>query len=288
MRLRALLAALLLGGPVQAQAVRVGVEPAVVTVGEPFHLVAESLADRGARLELRVAADSAGRFEVTRERGADPSAGIAWVRVVAWRTGPQARLDGALRITGPDGRTREVPLQLQTPVVRSVLPADTGRIPPRPPRDVLGADRVVLWWAVAAGAALLLLVLAHLWRRRRLRAPVRAGAGADPRADALRALERIRRSDLLARGEVRRFYEETAEVVRGFAAAWSGEWSRDLTSGELLARLRAAAAPGSSALAEVLGAADLAKFAARTGDAESALREWEIARAWIAEQGGPR
>ena len=284
MRSRLAGALLLLAVPAAGQdAVRVGVDPAVVTVGAHFRLVVESLADRGVSMELRVVPDPDGTFEAV-GRGADPATGLAWVEMIAWRTGPPTTLTGELRIAG-GGQIRSLPVQLATPLVRSVLPPDSGRIPPKPPRDVIGPDREPLWSVIAAAGLAGAALAAWLLRRRR-RFTARPPHPGDARADALAALDRIRSQGLLERGELRPFYEATADAVRAFAAAWSLEWSRDLTSEELLDRLRRDAAPAASALAEVLAAADQAKFAARPGDAARALREWKIARAWVAEQTG--
>jgi len=264
--------------PAAAAQVRVGVDPAVVTVGEPFNLVVE--AAPGSPMALTVTPDSGGRFEARGAGGSDPAAGLAWAPMVAWRTGAAERLRGTLRIGD-----RAVPVELTTPVVRSVLPADTAGVRPKPPRDVIGPDRRPIWGAIVAGAALALaLLLLIVRRRRRPRTRGSAPPPRDVRTRALRELERIRSSGLLERGEVRRFYEETGEALRAFAADWSGGGSRDLTTGELVERLRDAAAPGVSSLAEVLGVADEAKFAGRLPAAD-ALREWEVARGWVAEQG---
>ncbi len=207
--------------------------------------------------------------------------------VTPWRTGELPLPAVAVQVAGGVTSPREVRVPLPPLLVASVLPPDTAGLEPRPPRDVLGPS-----WAWGRIAALLLLgalVAAGLawwwWRRRRSAlapAPSREPA-IPPRARALAALRETRESGLVERGDMKGFYTRVAEAVRDYVAALEPVWGEDLTTTELLARFRAEVGPSESAgLREVLAPADQVKFARRSPDRETALAEWETARAWVA------
>ncbi len=72
--------------------------------------------------------------------------------------------------------------------------------------------------------------------------------------------------------------------MRDYVAALERAWGEDLTTTELLGRFRAqVGASEAASLRAVLGPADQVKFARREPDPETALAEWEGARAWVLE-----
>lgn len=207
---------------------------------------------------------------------ADP---VAVVQLVAWRTGALPPLTGRLRVVDEDGGASTVPVTLTMPHVRSVLPADPAGVRPRGPKDVLGASYDWRRLAVAAAAVLLaLLVLAALVRwlvRRRRRGPRR-----DPRREALRELDALRTANV---GDAA-FYERLAAMLRAFVAGIGPRWGTELTTTELLERMAEDGVPAEETrpLAEVLMAADLAKFARIQPSADDAARRLAEAREWVA------
>jgi hypothetical protein len=274
------------------------VVPDTVAVGEPFHAIVFPPLPPGADMELRVPADLRERVEmVGAPRVLPPDTVVpshrAVARLVVWTPGPRGTYPAELRVTLGDGTVRTWPVALPLPHVRSVLPDDTAGVRPRPPADVLPVETARFpWWRVALAAAVALLAAAAglaLWRRRTRR----RGAGvhpvpADARGRALAALDGARKSGALEAGRPDLFYETMSTTLRTFIAETHPAWGADLTSPELLDRMGRGGARSDevAALAEVLRAADLAKFARRTPPPAVALDDWRRARAWVEAFGG--
>ena len=207
--------------------------------------------------------------------------------VTPWRTGELRLPEVAVEVVGGDESPREVRVSGPTLAVMSVLPGDTAGVEPKPARGVIGADwawgTIVLMIGLAAAV---ILALVWWWRRGR---PVSEEAISlepqiPPRERALAALRAARSSGLLERGELKEFYSRFSEAVRGYMAALHASWGEDLTTTELLSRIRTQVGPSeAAALREVLDPADRVKFARREPDAGTALAEWEGARSWVEE-----
>ncbi|MFO7260449.1 MAG: hypothetical protein DIU52_004800 [bacterium] len=274
-----------------AQEVRVAVTPDTVTVGDVFHAAIRVEVPPGFRLEppdsLPVSGDveNAGRRIGRSEpiEGGGERVTLAYP-LTAWRPGPVELPALALRLVGPGEEAQTLNVRLPAAVVRSVLPADTTGVEPRPLKDVLGADRVL--WPLLLALALALLAaaaLSHWLRRRRAVSEPALAAGLPPRERALAALDRARRLGLLEAGEVKAFYTLIADAVREYLEAVEPRWGRDLTTSELLALLAGEMDESQrERLGEVLHAADLVKFARRRPDASVAIAEWQAARDWVA------
>jgi hypothetical protein len=282
--MRAVAAALLLAAGAQAQT-RAGASPREVTVGDRVTSVVEVPVGAGERLEVSFPRVDTARVWSVRAVLVEEGAGTAraTATLVAWSPGPATGFDAAGRIVAADGSARAVVLRFPVPTVRSVLPADTSKHRPRPPRDVIGPDREIDWRMVALGAlaaAWLLVLLAWLRRRRNRPRPAPIVAPPDARAQALQALEAAR-----ARGATdgRAFYTGVSEALRGFAHAIRPRWSPDLTTTELERRMEkdGVAARDLGPLRSVLHTADLAKFGRYPIPADTALRDWDEARRWV-------
>src|SRR5690606_39338867 len=134
-----------------APEVGVAVTPATGTVGAAFPAASRVEVPPGFRLEppdaLPVSGDveSAGRRIGRSEpiEGGGERVTLAYP-LTAWRPGPVELPALALRLVGPGEEAQTLNVRLPAAVVRSVLPADTTAVEPRPLKDVLGADRV-LW-----------------------------------------------------------------------------------------------------------------------------------------------
>lgn len=276
--------------PLPAQEVRTAVLPSDITVGDVFHAVirVSGAGERGVAfpdsLVLPEALEAAGRRVLRRDTVNGALAWTALYPLTAWRTGAQQLPEAEVQVADA-GSTRTATAAFPSFEVRSVLPADTAGIEPKPARDVLGANRV--WWPLALALLLLLLLAAAvLWylRRRRARqpAPVAVAPLADPRTEALRTLDAARRSGALQQGDLKRFYSDVSEALRTYLAALEPQLGLDLTTTELEAALRTRGLDGATAeLRRVLHSADLVKFARREPSLATAEDEWQRARQWV-------
>ncbi|MBX6365175.1 MAG: hypothetical protein IRZ00_15000 [Gemmatimonadetes bacterium] len=276
-----------------AQQVRAAAAPDTTTIGGVvqaavrFDLPAGYHAIVPDSLPLQGTAENAGRRQVREVERPDGSREVTVVYpVTPWRTGTMALPRIAIRLTGPQGE-RLLTVVLPAVTVRSVLPADTTGIQPKPPSDVLGPNRL-LWPFVLAAILLLLLLLAlayWLWRRWRARRDRVVEVPAEvlsPRERTIREFDRIRGLRLVEMGESKAFYSLVTATLREYLAGLDPRWGTDLTTSELLAELRETAGWGPAhELTPLLGAADLVKFARRRPAADEALAEWAALRRWV-------
>lgn len=281
--------------PVAAQEVRVGVAPDTVRVGDIFRAVVRVVLPPGYgvvlpdSLPLGGEAEQAGRRrDVVDELPGGGRRVTATYPLSAWRPGPLALPAVAVRLVGPAGE-RTIQARLPSPVVRSVLPADTQGVEPRGLKDVLGASRTLwpLLLALLAGAVAVSGAL--YWRRRARAVPALLEAPVSPLERALRALDRARELGLVEAAGFKPFYSLVSDAVRGYLAALNPAWGVELTTTELLERAAAGMPPETAAvLARILRAADLVKFARRRPEPDEAVGDWEAARAWVlAYRGAP-
>ncbi|MDX1675518.1 MAG: hypothetical protein R3314_12045 [Longimicrobiales bacterium] len=205
--------------------------------------------------------------------------------VTPWRTGELSLPVVTVEVVGGGESPRTTRAVLPALTVVSVLPPDTTGVEPRPARGVLGpswAWTTILLLVLALLAAIAVLV--WWWRRRRPgdQAVEPLAPRIPPRERALAMLDAARKAGLLERGEVKEFYTRFSDAVRDYMAALEPGWGEDLTTTELLSRLRAQVGPSEAAgLREVLDPADRVKFARREPDGDTAVAEWEAARQWV-------
>lgn len=266
-----------------------GVAPDTVTVGDPFRAVVRVAVPAGVGVEFTSLVDTAAAYqplgpgEVRREAagGDGRSRYTAAYPLVAWRTGALPTPLVELRLALPEGSERRLRVALAMPHVRSVLPADTIGVEPRGAKGILGARRGLPRWLWAVLALLLLLLagaLGRAWTRaRRRRTPQLAGL--PPRERALAELEHARSLGLVEAGEWKTFFTLISDAVRRYVASLSPRWGADLTTGELVDRMRAAGVEAESLgpLRGVLERADLVKFARYRPTPAEAEAAWEAA-----------
>ncbi|HET6765048.1 MAG TPA: hypothetical protein VFH27_15290 [Longimicrobiaceae bacterium] len=278
--------------PARPDSIRVesGTAPDTVTVGQPYRAVARITVPPGSRVEVTLApldsevVEAAGQVKV--DSAAVQGRIGAEMAFVQWRTGPGVRAQALLRVTSPRGETREVAFPFAAPFVRSVLPKDTAGIRPKGPKDVLdapaGFERGTKLLGLGAIFFLLLIGLAYLLvrllRRRRREAVT------NPRERAVAALDELAASGVVERGDWRALYVGISDAMRELAASLSPGWGRDLTTGELAARLAEDDVPAMDVgdAAKVLGHADVVKFARGTPSPDDARADLATARAWVA------
>lgn len=282
-----------LPGPIPAQQVRAAVVADTVRVGdvvpvavrltvEPGHRVVfpdtlplgDDRLENAARVRERLDTLEDGRTEAT-----------AVYSVTPWRVGELPLPALEIPVVAGSERVRTVTASLPGLDVLSVLPEDTAGIELKPAKGVIG--RSWSWWPIVlALLAVLAIVLAVLWwrRRRGREAPAVAALAISPRERALGRLQEAREAGLVESGAMKEFYTRVSEAVREYAAALESGWSEDLTTSELLSRVRQQAGPSAAAgLASLLRPADQVKFARRLPDRETALAEWEATRRWVLE-----
>ena len=284
--------------PLRAQApqlpvrVELGVEPREVTVGDPFRSVVRVIVPEGFELRYR-------EFESGDSIAATAPVSIArdGEGLVAWAVAPEFGAAATIEITGPDGTTRVEDIRLQLPRVATVLPAGDEEVVPRPPRGPIDPiEPAFPWWLLAVLLAVLLGYLLYRYLRRRPERPIEA----DPRAWALEQLSGEAMRRLVDRGDAARVIEYVGHTIRAYIARVDDGFGRDLTTSELLDRLRARPGPfsgstitapneqppivdpgGSELLMSILHLADGVKFARQTPSIEIARKALDSARGWI-------
>jgi hypothetical protein len=269
-----------------AQRVVVGLSSDSIRVGDPFRVLVRVSVPKGATVVLPDSLPTTEDIENSgkvRTRRDSTSAGVgvlAAYPITAWRADSVALPPIVVVFKSNLGEQR---LTIDLPVVPviSVLPPDTAGIEPKPPKDVLGANRV--WWPLLLAALLLvaLIALAIWWwqRRKRTVGEIEAVPQALPRERALEELERVRQAALVEKGEYKEHYTRVAEVLRRYAATVNPALSTDLTTSELAERVRDDAAV-KPALA-VLKHSDMVKFARSVPGAADAHADLDRARDWI-------
>ncbi len=183
----------------------------------------------------------------------------------------------------PDGAVRALFTDPFRIGVESVGIDESGDI--REIRGPLAIERN--WWllapwlllaaAVGAGA-----VLVHRRRRARPVAEVVAPK-VPPRPHhlvALEALDELERSQLLARGEVKAWHVRVSEIVRTYVEGQLEVPALEMTTGEVVAGLRAAALGGAiaDAFRDFLARCDLVKFAKLRPGADASREVLGLAR----------
>ena len=255
------------GGAVSRIEMGIAVEPAVVTVGQPFMVTLRVRAPLGADIGLPAGPDSGQSVEAVDPRRIATSTDTGFIdrtgsyRLVAWDTGSQSARLGDVVIT-MNGRALRYTIAGDTVHVSSVLPADSARRIPKPGRDVLAAG--IPWWVWALAAlALLALVSALWWWWHRRRDRVRGGPDLAPILVARREFLRLDALALFEAGERGRFVTLNVDVARDYLAARIPAALRSLTDTELLGAVRDVTAVPIDRLAALLAETDLIKFARR-------------------------
>jgi hypothetical protein len=279
--------ALFLATPAAAQ--QAAVVPHEITVGDVFHVAIRVDLPAGATLSAPDTLALPPDLEMagTREVRVDTAGGVRRATVLyplaAWRPGSYSIATVTVQVV-TDGAARAVAVTPPPFSVRSVLPADTAGLEPRPARDVMGGSR--LWWPILLAlllAAAIATALYIWWRRRAPRAEpgvTPAVPAVLPRDAAMARLDELEAAGFIERDEMKPFYEELTETLRRYAAAVRPGWGTDLTTTELAARIGAVDADGAELL-RVLGGADLVKFARGRAAREEARRDLAAARDWV-------
>ena len=272
----------------QGQTVSTGVSRDSIRVGDPVRVLirVDGLAANAEvilpdSLPTSEDIENAGRVRTRRDTVPGGYAQVtAAYPLIAWRPGENPLPSIPMIVRTPAGEsTRQITLPALN--VISVLPPDTSNIEAKPVKDVWGPDRV--WWPWLLAAALLLMVAALLywWYRKRRAARIELPVipFIDPRERALQELQGIRDLQLIEQAEFKRHYILLSEVLRTFAASLESDWSTDLTTEELVPRLKRS--PQAKPLTAILRSADTVKFARRVPTAAEARSDLDAAEAWV-------
>jgi aerotolerance regulator-like protein len=259
-----------------------------VRIGDPFRVTIGIRAPQGATIDFPRELDSSGAVQsldpVNVRTSADTSAveQYADYRVAAWDVGRQAiRLDDIIVKVG--SATRRIPVTGATIFVKSVLPADSAKRVPKPPRDLFEFNPFPWWlWAILA-AVVIGLILLYWWlkRRRKKAQPIPA---IDPFKQAEADFERIEKLALLEAGERGRYVALVIEVLRDYLAARHTRAALSLTSTELQRAVRELPTVPEGRLTRTLTDADLIKFARRAVSTDRARDLGREARAIVAAE----
>jgi hypothetical protein len=135
-------------------------------------------------------------------------------------------------------------------------------------KDILEVDNPALayvTWALAAVTLLSLIALIYFLRKSRLLSrPAMAEAKVlDPFAEAMLALESLRKEQLPERGEVKRYYTSLNDVIRRFINRKMGLSTMEKTNEELILQVKQTGIPHEEMirLAQTLRMSDAVKFA---------------------------
>ncbi len=256
-----------------------------VQIGDPFRVTIGIRAPLGATIDFPRELDSTGAVQsldpVNVHTSADTSAveQYAEYRVAAWDVGKQAiRLDDIIVKFG--GATRRVPVIGAAIFVKSVLPADSAKRVPKPPRDLFEVNPFP-WWLWALLAAIAVGLIMWWWWSRRRRRKEQPIAVIDPFQQAESEFERIERLALLEAGERGRYVTLVVEVLRDYLAARHTRAALSLTSTELQRTAREIPTVPEPRLSRVLTDADLIKFARRAVSTDRARDLGREARAIV-------
>lgn len=201
-----------------------------VTVGDPFTYTATLVLPPGATPTLPGEKAKFGKLEVRDYKPVDtPQANgthqlVLQYTLVAFDTGPQEIGDFKVAVKTADGKADNYLAPPVTVTVKSVLP-DKGKVQPR---GFYGPVTLRAAWAdwLQAGAialAILAVVAVVLWLLRRRKQRAAAAVVPEiilaPDEAALTALQRLKESDLAARGDMLGFYLRLDEIMRSWLEA---------------------------------------------------------------------
>jgi hypothetical protein len=260
------------------------VTPDSVTIGDPFILVVRVKVKPGFTAEFPQMPDSAdgkpSKIAIVGapllERAPNDSLEFrATYKLTAWDIGAQPIPLTDIHITGPQG-TGFLPLHASV-FVKSVLPADSAKRIPKPPRDRFPVTKFN-WWPLIILAIAIALGELLWWIYKRYRD--RKNAPRDPYEVAIQEFKRVEAMQLTTKGEPERHAVLMAEAMRVYLAAkvptaHISNTPRQLIENVYLAKL------GDDTVREILEETELLKFANARTTPDAATRIGQGARAIV-------
>ncbi len=263
------------------------VSPGQAKLGEAFVRKLVITHPKEQRYELQLPGEL-GEFEVLnqarrREDGPDSATTTFEVRMSAFELGTRTLPPFAFEVTSSDGVARFTAPQTPVEIV-ATLPPDADEKGAqlhdiRPPEAVPVPSYALLW---ATLVAVLVGVVGYLllrWWKNRPKVALPAAPLLPLDVRIRNALAELAARDLPGKGEVKAFYSQLSEIVRGYVGERFGVEALECTTTELLDSLRALNAPSipREALAAFLQEADLVKFAKAQMSADSCLHAMAFA-----------
>ncbi len=274
-------------GPVS---VRVTASKAEVALGEPFTLELEASGPAGTRYTFPgEAADDSFTLRTPLDSAAGktpPPEGVHRYEAAVFALGRAEIPPIPVSYRLPDGTTGEARSRPLTLKVVSTLPRDPQEQKLADIRGPLALSVAPAFW-LAVALLLLLAGAAVVWllrRRRRRAAPGTVSAPElPPDTEALRALDALAGSGLLAAREYRTFYIRLTEVAKRYLERRLSAPVLEMTTAETLAFLRGHPSAGLllAAVRDLAEAADRIKFAKGEGLAAEAERHLAAVRALV-------
>jgi hypothetical protein len=246
-----------------------GAVPDTVTVGDRFRSAIRLDLPPGSRVAFPAfpTSDTLQQVDSVAVRADSAGAVTAVYPLVAWVAGITPAAVVRAEVLLPDGQRATYRIALRLPFVRSVLPADTAGLRPKPPKGLVSIPLVREWWRLLLLALALLAALGVIfWLYRSLRRG--RTTFLDPRAEALARLDEIGARADADGSDAREFYTAVVRVLRVYLAALDPRWGEHLTSRELLGALAESgvARDRRARLERLLQEADPARFGPdRTG-----------------------
>ena len=274
-------------GPV---AVKATASKAEVTVGETFTIDVKATGPAGTTYKFAGEAVSDALELRTPPAGAGatppPEPGTHRYEAAVFALGELEVPPIPVRYRLPDGTEGEASSEPIALKVASLLPKDPQQQKLADVRGPLSVGVGRAFW-VALVVALVLVAAVVVWlvrRRRRKEAPRAAAVPALPAdAEALRALDALAASGLLARGEYRPFYIRLTAVAKRYLERQLGAPVLEMTTAETLAFLRSHAHGGDllPVVRDLAESADRIKFAKGQGLVQEAERHLAAVRVLV-------
>jgi len=166
----------------------------------------------------------------------------------------------------PDSTWQALSTQKLEIYVASILPSEAGDIRDvKAPLEIPRDWRQIIFIAAIAVTALAIAALIYVWWRRRQGKsliPTRQEPPRPAHEVALEALEKLRTSDLLQRGEFKIFYSELSDIIRRYIEGRYFVIALEMTTEQLLDNLHSADVEEPRELIQtLLEQCDLVKFA---------------------------
>ncbi len=184
--------------------------------------------------------------------------------------------------TPPDSMWQALTTQKLEIYVASILPSEAGDIRDvKAPLEIPRDWRQIMFTAAIAVTVLAIAALIYVWWRRRQGKsliPTRQEPPRPAHEVALEALEKLRASDLLQRGEFKIFYSELSDIIRRYIEGRYFVIALEMTTSQLLDNLRSADVDAeiSELIRTLLEQCDLVKFAKYIPEAVESERALQL------------
>jgi hypothetical protein len=287
----ALLVLLVLPGAVaraETPRVEIDVTPVEVTVGDPISVQLRVVVDPTTRFDPPDLGGRFGDLEVLDGSWTGPvttgeERTWAWRgRVAAFEVGPAEVPAVVLRVEGPEGgrELSTTPVEVEVRSVISEEEAEPVLADLKPPVSI-APDYRPLWLSLVILAILLAVAAVAWWTYRRVSTRLAAVPQEDdpfrrmpPHEWVYAELKALLGRGWAERGEVARFHEELARIVKRYLGARYRVELLEHTTGEIRDLLTVAGTPADAAAraSELLQACDRVKFAREMPDVDSCRR----------------